>query len=297
MSDRTEIINKQYNHYSSLRKMIFDHVPVDLVDGMFTMLDAVVNTSRQVGYQHALNLLENNNPHWGGVMPVKPPEFTVDEDLQVDYNLSKMANNENKKFYTDMLDQMSDYFSNPPSPIVVPETTFDKMVATYGADNKLYQNYKKDFSDKLNNDYSYSTVVADERKRFIRNLEVGSEVFYTGDVDRGEAARVISIDTRLPIDEATEVIIWLPTNVEVKTNVSFLDPLTQIFLNTRNEFLQRVRPGDRVYYCPDIGEEFYATVVSVMDVAGKRTESTPVTVENHGTLTHGTMEDISSAGF
>jgi hypothetical protein len=91
MSDRTEIISKQYNYYSSLRKMIFDHVPVDMVDVMFTNLDAVVNTSRQVGYQHALNLLENNNPHWGGVMPVKYPEFTVDEDLQVDYNLSKMA--------------------------------------------------------------------------------------------------------------------------------------------------------------------------------------------------------------
>ena len=240
MSDRTEIINKQYNHYSSLRKMIFDHVPVDLVDGMFTMLDAVVNTSRQVGYQHALNLLENNNPHWGGVMPVKPPEFTVDEDLQVDYNLSKMANNENKKFYTDMLDQMSNYFSNPPSPIVVPETVFDKMVATYGTEDKLYQNYKKDFSDKLNNDYSYSTVVADERKRFIRNLEVGSEVFYTGDIDRGEAARVISIDTRLPIDEATEVIIWLPTNVEVKTNVSYLDPLAHHTLDFRIGYLPEV---------------------------------------------------------
>jgi hypothetical protein len=108
---------------------------------------------------------------------------------------------------------------------------------------------------------------------------------------------VISIDTSREIDEATEVIVWLPTNVEVKTNVSFLDPLTQVFLDTRNEFMQRMRPGDRVYYCPDIGEEFYGTVVSVMDVAGQRTESTPVTVENHGTLTHGTMEDISSAGF
>lgn len=268
MSDRTEIINKQYNHYSSLRKMIFDHVPVDFVDGMFTMLDAVVNTSRQVGYQHALNLLENNNPHWGGVMPVKYPEFTVDEDLQVDYNLSKMVNKENEKFYTDMLDQMSDYFANPPSPIIA-----------QGSDN------------------DYATRVAYDRKRFIRNLEVGSEVFYTGDVDRGDPARVISIDKRLPIDEATEVIIWLPTNVEVKTNVSYLEPLTQIFLDTRNEFMQRVRPGDRVYYCPDIGEEFYATVVSVMDVAGERTESTPVTVENHGTLTHGLMEDISGASI
>ncbi len=255
MSDRTEIINKQYNHYSSLRKMIFDHVPVDFVDGMFTMLDAVVNTSRQVGYQHALNLLENNNPHWGGVMPVKYPEFTVDEDLQVDYNLSKMAT----------------------------QTT-----------NEFNQEVSKSFVDKFND---YATTIANDRKRFIRTLEVGSEVFYTGDVDRGEAARVISIDTRLPIDEATEVIIWLPTNVEVKTNVSFLDPLTQVFLDTRNEFMQRMRSGDRVYYCPDIGEEFYATVVSVMDVAGQRTESTPVTVENHGTLTHGTMEDISSAGF
>lgn len=292
MSDRTEIINKQYNHYSSLRKMIFDHVPVDLVDGMFTMLDAVVNTSRQVGYQHALNLLENNNPHWGGVMPVKPPEFTVDEDLQVDYNLSKMANNENKKFYTDMLDQMSNYFSNPPSPIVVPETTFDKMVATYGAEDKMYQNYKKDFSNKLNNDYA--TQVANDRRRFIRNLEVGSEVYYTGDVDRGDPARVISIDTRLPIDEATEVIIWLPTNVEVKTNVSYLDPLTQIFLDTRNEFMQRVRPGDRVYYCPEKGEEFYTNVKSVMDVSGERTESTPVIVSYpEGGDVYATMGDIS----
>ena len=292
MSDRTEIINKQYNHYSSLRKMIFDHVPVDFVDGMFTMLDAVVNTSRQVGYQHALSLLENNNPHWGGVKQEKPPEFTVDEDLQVDYNLSKMANNENKKFYEDAMDKMSNYFSNPPSPIVVPETTFDKMVATYGAEDKMYQNYKKDFSDKLNNDYA--TQVANDRRRFIRNLEVGSEVYYTGDVDRGDPARVISIDTSRQIDEATEVIVWLPTNVEVKTNVSFLDPLTQVFLDTRNEFMQRVRPGDRVYYCPEKGEEFYATVKSVMDVSGERTESTPVIVSHpEGGDVYATMGDIS----
>ena len=188
-------------------------------------------------------------------MPMKYPEFTVDEDLQVDYNLSKMAR------------QTTDEFN---------------------------QEVSKSFVDKFND---YATQVANDRKRFVRNLEVGSEVFYTGDVDRGDPARVISIDKRLPIDEATEVIIWLPTNVEVKTNVSYLEPLTQIFLDTRNEFLQRVRPGDRVYYCPDIGEEFYATVVSVMDVAGERTESTSVTVENHGMHTYGVMGDITSASF
>lgn len=266
MRDRTEIINKQYNHYSSLRKMIFDHVPVDFVDGMFTMLDAVVNTSRQVGYMHALSLLQNNNPNWGGVIPVKYPEFTVDEDLQVDYNLSKMVSDENKKFYTDMMDEISDHFVNHP----------------------------KSFSSCQEKIDNYATQVSNDRKRFIRNLEVGSEVYYTGDVDRGDPARVISIDTSREIDEATEVIVWLPTNVEVKTNVSFLDPLTQIFLDTRNEFMQRVRPGDRVYYCPEKGEEFYANVKSVMDVSGERTESTPVIVSHpEGGDVYATMGDIS----
>jgi hypothetical protein len=93
MNDKfSDVKADHYMTYNQIRKHIMNVVPDPATcNSLLTEVDAIINSSRHLGYQQAVHTLVANNPHYTGHSLQQSP--CIEEDLEVEFRIEPPQNN------------------------------------------------------------------------------------------------------------------------------------------------------------------------------------------------------------